>query len=40
MGIPGQNILNMALQIISKQTVQYYQFLSRSTAATKETVKW
>ena len=38
MGIPGQNILNMALQIISKQTVQYYQFLSRSLNAVGQDV--
>ncbi len=31
--IPGQNILNMALQIIAKQTIQYYAFVSRSLNA-------
>jgi hypothetical protein len=29
-GIPGQNLLNMALTIIHKQEIQYYQFDSRS----------
>ncbi len=28
--IPGQNLLNMALTLIAKQVVIYYQFLSRS----------
>jgi hypothetical protein len=28
--IPGSNLLNMALTIIAKQTIQYYKFLSRS----------
>ncbi len=28
--IPGANILNMALTIIAKQTVQYYAYASRS----------
>jgi len=31
--IPGANILNMALQIIAKQTVQYYAFVSRALNA-------
>jgi len=31
--IPGQNILNMALQIIAKQTIQYYAFVNRSLNA-------
>jgi len=30
MTIPGQNILNMALQIIQEQIIQYYQYESRS----------
>ncbi len=30
MAIPGINLLNMALTIIAKQTVSYYQFISRS----------
>ena len=30
MSVPGVNLLNMALRVISQQTVQYYQFLSRS----------
>jgi hypothetical protein len=30
MSIPGQNILNMALTLINRQTVQYYQFESRA----------
>lgn len=30
MSIPGQNILNMALQIIARQTIQYYQYQNRS----------
>jgi hypothetical protein len=29
--IPGQNLLNMCLTLIHKQTVQYYQFVSRET---------
>lgn len=29
--IPGSNILNMALTLIAKQSVNYYRFLSRST---------
>ena len=29
-GIPGQNLLNMALTVIAKQTIQYYQYSSRS----------
>ena len=29
-GIPGQNLLNMALTLIAKQTIQYYQFNARS----------
>ena len=28
--IPGQNLLNMALTLIAKQSIQYYQFVSRS----------
>jgi hypothetical protein len=32
-GIPGINLLNMALTIIAKQTLQYYQFLSRGINA-------
>ena len=28
-GIPGINLLNMALTIIAKQTLSYYQFVSR-----------
>jgi len=28
--IPGQNILNMAFTMIAKQTITYYQFISRS----------
>lgn len=31
--IPGANVLNMALQIIAQQTVQYYAFVSRSLNA-------
>ena len=31
--IPGQNILNMASQLIVFQTIQYYQFESRSLNA-------
>ena len=29
--IPGANLLNMALTIISKQTIQYYRYLSRAS---------
>lgn len=28
--IPGQNILNMALTLIARQTISYHQYLSRS----------
>lgn len=28
--IPGQNILNMALTVIAKQQITYYQFVSRT----------
>lgn len=31
--IPGQNLLNMALTLIAKQVVMYYQYASRSTNA-------
>lgn len=33
MSIPGQNILNMASQLILFQTIQYYQFESRALNA-------
>ena len=33
MPIPGQNLLNMALTIIAKQTLSYYQFVSRGLNA-------
>lgn len=29
-GIPGQNLLNMALTVIAKQTITYYRFASRA----------
>lgn len=32
-GIPGINLLNMALTIIAKQTLAYYQFVSRGLNA-------
>ncbi len=28
--IPGQNLLNMALTVIARQTLQYYQYASRA----------
>ena len=28
--IPGQNLLNMCLTLIAKQTIDYYQFVSRA----------
>ena len=31
--IPGQNLLNMALTVISKQTIQYYQYSGRTLNA-------
>src|SRR5580692_4896145 len=33
MGVPGINLLNMALTIIAKQTLSYYQFVSRAPNA-------
>lgn len=31
--IPGQNLLNMALTVIQQQTIQYYQYSTRSLNA-------
>jgi len=36
--IPGANILNMAFSLISKQVVNYYQYVSRSTNAVGQDV--
>ncbi len=33
MRVPGQNILNMALSVISKQTFMYMAYMGRTTAA-------
>jgi hypothetical protein len=30
--IPGQNILNMAFQLIARQTIQYYAYVSRTVS--------
>lgn len=36
--IPGQNILNMALTIIARQTITYYQYDSRSVNSVGQNV--
>lgn len=36
--IPGQNLLNMALTVIQQQTVQYYQYSTRSLNAVGQDV--
>jgi len=36
--IPGSNILNMALTLIAKQVVQYYQYVSRTPNAVGQDV--
>jgi hypothetical protein len=38
MSIPGQNLLNMALQIIARQTIAYYQYASRTLNAVGQDV--
>ena len=36
--IPGQNLLNMALTVIQRQTITYYQYVSRSLNAVGQDV--
>lgn len=36
--IPGQNLLNMCLTVIAQQTIQYYQFVSRTPNAVGQDV--